>query len=203
MIFFLVLGALVSVFGTSASQPADFVPGEILVRFTRGSEGSAAVDRASTATPPTLDALASVIQGLQNETGIPLRAKKLQAGGWVLLEVDSEKLATELFSRISRAEVAVEVKTGSRSWVIIRFAAESSEYIAVQEKVRSGGDVEFNDLIRNLESETGLPLVAKPGESGELELRVDLRELTSTLVLRLKSLCGVESAQPNFLLTIR
>src|SRR3990172_6843251 len=122
--------------------PGRFVPGEVVVKFAPGTEASAAVMRAGRLSPPDLEALAPPVTALQAKTGLPLRAKQVTGGQWVLLAVDGEKLvkrlAEQLRGRANVADVRLSPEplegtgeaSGSRG-IVVRFSAGSAEAQAV------------------------------------------------------------------------
>src|SRR3990172_5268806 len=94
--------------GTSPVSSPRFVPGEVLVKFVPGSDGGAAVMQASRVSPPDLGALAQVIDRLQAKVNIPLRAKQVTGGQWVLLSVGGEKLTDQLLEKLRGRESVAE-----------------------------------------------------------------------------------------------
>jgi len=208
------LGLVLSALLLGNGPPPRFVPGEVLVKFVPGTEGSAAVIRASRTRPPDLGVLAPVIQRFQAATGVPLKAKQVTGGQWILVAVDGEKLTDELVTRLQgRANVA-EVRLspdpsggtrdapGSRG-IVVRFSAGSVEAEAVAQKRSGGDDTPFSALVRALEKDVGLSLKGEATADTTLLLHVDLRTLTLKLSEQLKALADIESAQPNYILRIQ
>ena len=191
-----------------------FVPGEVLVKFAPGTEASAAVMRAGRLSPPDLEALAPPVTALQAKTGLPLRAKQVTGGQWVLLAVDGEKLverlAEQLRGRANVADVRLSPEplegtgeaSGSRG-IVVRFSAGSAEAHTVAQKRSGGGEDRFAQLVRALGKDVALPLKGEATADATLLLHVELRTLTLTLSEQLKALADVESAQPNYIMTIR
>jgi hypothetical protein len=208
------LGLVLSTLLLGNAPPPRFVPGEVLVKFVPGTEGSAAVDRASRTSPPDLGVLTPVVQRLQAATGVPLKAKQVTGGQWILVSVDGDKLTDELVTRLrGRANVA-EVQPGpdpsggtrdaSRSkGIVVRFSAGSAEAEAIAEKRRGGDDAAFSALIRALEKDVGLSLRGEATADATVLLHADLGTLTLKLSEQLKALADIESAQPNYILRIR
>ncbi len=204
------LGLVLSGFLLGNAAPPRFVPGEILVKFVPGTDGSAAVARASRTSPPDLGALAPVIPRFQAATGVPLKAKQVTGGQWILVSVDRERLTDELVARLrGRANVAQVVlapdssggtRDASRSrGILVRFSAGSPEAQAV-----AGGDgAPLSALVRSLEKDVGLSLKTEVTADTALRLHVDLGTLTLKLSEQLKALADIESAQPNSILKIR
>lgn len=214
MIVFLVLVTSTILFGSPPAPSPQFVPGEVIAKFLPGTDGSAAVTRASAASPPDLSALAPVIEHLQEKTGIPLRAKQIAGGNWIVLSVDTEKLSGQLVNQLSGQQNVAGVRmspdkpethVGSSVTIqlIIKFLPGSWESEAVAQKLADASNVRFAQIIRKLEGDIGLPLKGQVNEEAEVLVHVDLRTLTPILAERLKALSDIESAQPNYILTIR
>jgi len=196
------------------APPPRFVPGEVLVKFVSGTDGSAAVTRASRTSPPDLGVLAPVIQRLQAATAVPLKAKQVTGGQWILVSVDGERLSDELVTRLrGRANVA-EVRLtpdpsdGTRNaskpkGIVVRFLAGSFEAEAIAQKRSGADDAPFSALVRALEKDTGLSLKGEATADTTLLLHVDLGTLTLKLSDQLKALADIESAQPNYILRIQ
>lgn len=196
------------------APPPRFVPGEVLVKFVSGTEGSAAVTRASRTSPPDLGVLAPVIQRFQTATGVPLKAKQVTGGQWILVSVDGERLSDELVTRLrGRANVA-EVRLtpdpadGTRDaskprGIVVRFSAGSAEAEAIARKRSGADDAPFSALVRALEKDVGLSLKGEATADTTLLLHVDLGTLTLKLSDQLKALADIESAQPNYILRIQ
>jgi len=208
------LGLVLSALLLGNAPPSRFVPGEVLVKFVPGTEGSAAVIRASRVTPPDLGVLAPVIQRFQAATGVPLKAKQVTGGQWILVSVDGEKLTDELVTRLrGRANVAdvrlspdpsggTRDASGSRG-IVVRFSAGSAEAEAIAQKRSGGDDTPFSALVRALEQDIGISLKGEATADTTLLLHVDLRTLTMKLSEQLKALADIESAQPNYILRIQ
>jgi len=208
------LGLVLSALLLGNAPPPRFVPGEVLVKFVPGTEGSAAVIRASRVTPPDLGVLAPVIQRLQAATAVPLKAKQVTGGQWILVSVDGERLTDELVTRLrGRANVAEVRPTpdpsggtrdASRSrGIVVRFSAGSAEAEAITQKWSRGDDTPVSQLVRALEKDVGLALKGEATADTTLLLHVDLGMLTLKLSEQLKALADIESAQPNYILRIQ
>lgn len=208
------LGLVLSALLLGNAPPPRFVPGEVLVKFVPGTEGSAAVIRASRTSPPDFGVLAPVIQRFQAATGVPLKAKQVTGGQWILVSVDGEKLTDELVTRLrGRANVAEVRPTpdpsggtrdASRSrGIVVRFSAGSAEAEAITQKWSRGDDTPVSQLVRALEKDVGLSLRGEATADTTLLLHVDLGMLTLKLSEQLKVLADIESAQPNYILRIQ
>jgi len=208
------LGLVLSALLLGNAPPPRFVPGEVLVKFVPGTEGSAAVARASRTSPPDFGVLAPVIQRFQAATGVPLKAKQVTGGQWILVSVDGERLTDELVTRLrGRANVAEVRPTpdpsggtrdASRSrGIVVRFSAGSAEAEAITQKWSRGDDTPVSQLVRALEKDVGLALKGEVTADTTLLLHVDLGMLTLKLSEHLKALADIESAQPNYILRIQ
>ena len=208
------LGLVLSALLLGNAPPPRFVPGEVLVKFVPGTEGSAAVARASRTSPPDFGVLAPVIQRFQAATGVPLKAKQVTGGQWILVSVDGERLTDELVTRLQgRANVAEVRPTpdpsggtrdASRSrGIVVRFSAGSAEAEAITQKWSRGDDTPVSQLVRALEKDVGLSLRGEATADTTLLLHVDLGMLTLKLSEQLKALADIESAQPNYILRIQ
>lgn len=197
--------------GSSPQLSPQFVPGEILIKFVPGSEGSRAVGQAS---PPDLGALRPVLNALQAKTGIPLNAKQVTGGNWVLLSVDGGRLTDRMLSQLRRREGVALVEVSPERpdaqvgfsfprRLVVRFAPGSPESDAVAQRLAGVGDDRFAQLIRDLERELDLPLRGEATEDAKVLVQVDLKALTPIVVERLKSLCDIDSVQPNYIVTIQ
>jgi hypothetical protein len=208
------LGLLLSALLLGNAPPPRFVPGEVLVKFVPGTEGSAAVARASRTTPTDLGVLAPVMQRFQAATAVPLRAKQVTGGQWILISVDGERLTDELVTRLrARANVVEAQPTPDPSGgtldpsrsrgIVVRFSAGSTEAEAIARKWSGGDDTPFSALVRTLEKDVGLSLKGEAIADTTVLLHVDLRMLTLKLSEQLKALADIESAQPNYILRIQ
>lgn len=195
----------------SPQRSPQFVPGEVLVKFVSGSEGSRAVGQAS---PPDLGVLQPVLNALQAKTGIPLSVKQVTGGKWVLLSVDGGRLTHRMLSQLRRREGVALVEVSPErpdaqvgfsipQRLVVTFAPGSSESDAVAQRLAGVGDDRFAQLIRDLERELDLPLRGEVTADAKVLVQIDLKALTPIVVERLKSLCDIDSVQPNYIVTIR
>ncbi len=195
----------------SALQQPEFVPGQAMLRFAAGSPGSEAVIRAGQASPPNLAELVHVIDELGARLSLPLRAVQVSSGNWLVLSVDSETLAERSAQRLrDRANVTdAQVRAreageagGARTSldIVVKFAPGSRGDKALARAWEGATAEPLADLLRDLEQELGVPLIAAARGRCELSLQVDLEALTLSLVDGLKALPEVESAQPNYVL---
>lgn len=209
VLFNFVLPALL--LGSSPKLSPPFIPGEVLVKFVPGSEGSRAVSQTS---PSHLGALGPVVNSLQTKTGIPLKAKQVTGGKWVVLSIDSDRLTDQVVSQLRRRERVTVVEVSPEKpdapvgfslpkKLVITFAPGSPESEAVAQAITDAGDDRFAQLIRDLERDFDLPLKGDATGDAKALVQIDLKTLTPILVERLKALCDIDSAQPNYILTIQ
>jgi hypothetical protein len=154
------------------------------------------------------------MQRFQAATAVPLKAKQVTGGQWILIAVDGERLTEELVTRLrARANVADVRPTPDPSGgtpdpsrsrgIVVRFSAGSTEAEAIARKWSGGDDAPFSTLVRALEKDVGLSLKGEATAETTLLLHVDLGMLTLKLSEQLKALADIESAQPNYILRIQ
>lgn len=204
---------LSTVLGTSPAPPPNFVPGEVMLKFVSGSEAHATVVKASERTPTELQALAPVIKDLEERTDIPLQAKQLTGGNWILLSVDIDKLNDRIVHLLRTQEYIEDVHVGpevirehigftpSRK-VVVKFSPDSAESQSVAKQIGAASKVVPPTVISQLETDCGRPLKGELTTEAEVVLEVDLRALTLALEERLKALPDIEATQLNYVMTI-
>jgi len=206
---YVLLSPLVS---SSAPQP-QFVPEEVLVKFRPNTKGDRVIAKAGQVTPVNLKILAPVVRHLSTETGIPLKTKQLQSGDWVLLSVDAEELSSVLVKRLCGTRSIAEARKNTRPRaksvgftppeVLIRFKQGTPESKAVARRFKQSSDAGFSDVVRQLQTELGLPLRGEVVGEDQASVWTDPQKLTLALVERLKASQDVEAAQPNYVLKLR
>ena len=185
---------------SSQAQSPRVAAGEVMARFAQGSEGGGAVARAMQANPQDLSGLTPAVTALGAKVGVPLRAKQLGSGSWLVLAVDSTVLMGRVEGQLEARENVENV-----SWrdeaprLLVRFASGSAESRATAQQLAGAAD-ELERLVWSLEREVGLPLVAEAVGRQELALGVDVNALTVSVSARLQALPEIESAQPNYIL---
>jgi hypothetical protein len=205
---------LAMILGTSPAPRAQFVPGDMIAKFAPGTDASMAVARATQVSPPDLGALAPAINCLQAKTGIPLKATQVTGGNWVVLSVDNDRLTdqvvTQLRTRNNVAKVEASPEKPEQHMgvllpkkLVIKFLPGSEEAETVAKNLADATDVGFAQLISKLERDLDVPLEAEVIEETKVLVQIDLKALTPILVERLKALCDIESAQLNYIETIR
>ncbi len=186
---------------TSPLQP-QFVPGEILAKFVRGTEGDAAVNRASQVTPPDLGVLVPVVKSLQAKTGVPLRAIQIMGGNWLRLSIDSDELTDSLVRKLRARPNIAEVKVGAEP-PEGPGGISAPKTLAITFSPGTTTSKTADQLIRELEQDLDLPLLGEASTQGGVRVRVDLRTLTPMLADQIRALCDIESAQLNYVVTIK
>jgi hypothetical protein len=199
---------------SSPAPSVQYVPGEILVKFVPGTDGSAAVSRASQVTPPDVAVLGPVISRLQAKAGVPLKVTQVMSGSWVRLSIDGDELTRQLVRQLRMRDTIVEVKVSpgkpgapldvpSPKYLRITFSPGSAESKAVEQKRANPSDLRFAALMRALEQDLNLPLKGEVSDDADVLIHVDLKTFTPILAARIHALCEIESAQPNYILTIK
>jgi hypothetical protein len=201
MKLYLPLTVAVSVVGSLQAQTPKFVPGEIMVRFARGSEASVALNRVVETDPTDLAGLLPAVTALGAGAGVPLHPTRVGSGGWVILAIDSAALAQRLHGQLPRRENVASVRRGEGTLeLVVRFRAGSAASDAVAQQLESTADDPLAEILCSLERETGVPLTGGAMSQNELALQLDLRALTLSVVSRLQALSEIEAAQPNYVL---
>jgi hypothetical protein len=198
--------------GSPLVQAQEFVPGEAMVKFVSGSQGSVVVNRISQTSQPDLKELIPVTGRIRESTGIPLRVARVASGGWVVFSVDvdelTERVVGHLRERDNVADVQVNTDTPEKqagipcpNEILVRFLPNSPEAraIAPGPTDKEGSKAHLGTLVRELEQDSNSRLWFEVTEDSQLQLRVDLIVLTLDLVERLRALSEIEAAQPNFI----
>jgi hypothetical protein len=190
------------------AQP--FVPGEVVVKFSPTSKAAALVAGASASSDQPNAPLASYVDSLAREVGIPIGVKRLGSGGMLIVSIQRANLVARLLERL-RANPHVK-EAGALSAapppplvaqgvVQVEFAERSPEAEAVAKIAASGRETgpELDPIIKGLEHDSGIPSTARITSSRQILLSVDLSALTLDLAARLRKCADVEYAQPNFI----
>lgn len=198
---------LMTALATSAEAPAEFVPGEVMVKFVSGSEADKIVTRVGEQSPLRLEDLEPVARDLEARTAIPLAATQLTGGKWVVLKVDVDRLNARVLERLrSHRSVTQADPTGEDRQYIgyappkkitVKFEPGSAEAKTVSERLRNRDATDFADLVTTLERKVDAPLQCEATPPEELLVQLDLRSLTLTLQERLRSLPSIEDTQLN------
>jgi hypothetical protein len=201
----------VTVLTTSPTQSANFVPGEIMVKFVPGSEAAMRVREVSQQTPLRLEALEPLVKQLEARTGLPLTVTQLTSGDWVVLKIDAEHLSRGVADRlrgyqnVAQAEVIGEERQyigySAPQKIAVTFLPGTVEARTVSETLTDKGGSNLSNLVSRLQQRAASPLKAQVTEQEGLVLQVDLKPLTLTLQDRLHSLPIIESTQLNHVMT--
>jgi len=195
--------------GATTASPQSFVAGEVMLRFTPGSEGSAAVEKVLQDSPPDLRSLEPAMAALQAGTRLPLKPDRLAGGNWVLLKIDSNGLAEQAADRIRMHRKVASIRlvpaqppqAGAPRSLLIEFTPSSPESQVLAKPERK--EDALLQLVSELASTAGYPLKGSVQEKRLLLVEMDLPALTLLAVERLKTLGDVENAQPNYLVGLR
>ena len=205
---------LVLLLGLPSVALPGIIPGQVLVKFASESEGGIAVVTAIQTDPADLTALGAATADLQTKTGVFLKPTKITADQRVIFSIDVNLLMNDLELRLHKRRnvETVQLKTQTLSTkthvsapkkLLVAFIEGSPESESLQQQQANHQDRGFATLIPELEKDLKLPLVAEVTQEGEFLLWVDLQKLTMTLVEQLNPLPEIESAQPNYVLTIQ
>ena len=159
--------------------------------------------------PRISQALATVVEGLQAATRIPLKASRVASGNWVVLNVEpgplTDRAASDLRVRKNIESVEVVALEPPPQGLIprqkglqVRFTSRSPESVIVSKRMSGAEKKRFERLVSELSEALGLPLKGYVRERDLLLLEIDLTALTPILVERLKAVRDVEFAQPNY-----
>jgi len=193
---------LVQVLGPArATQVQPFVPGEALLRFAAGSAGEKALRQSALSTPADLTILEGPLNGVGARARVPLRPVRVGGGGWLVVRIRRDELARQVRDRLARcrevAQVTHEQGDTGKVNARITFRDGSRSARLLERAGGPGGKSQVDSLVAHIARRIGTPL--KGAASGsELQVEVDLDDLTLQLIERLKALREVESAQPNY-----
>ncbi|MDO9048783.1 MAG: hypothetical protein Q7U66_13765 [Methylobacter sp.] len=193
---------------------AQFVPGEVMVKFRNETESNQLLSRAIQSSPPDMEILAPVASLLSGKVGIPLKVKQILSGGWILLAVDVDKLVDESVTKLRKREAITDVQLRARAGesksvgapevkgIDVTFRSGSSEYETVEKILAGKAGDSFARLIQALAKILDLPLQGRVDSRAHLILQVDLRELTVAVDKRLRDLSEIiDSVQLNYVST--
>jgi len=196
-------------FGATTASPQSFVAGEVMIRFRPGSEGSSAVEKVLQDSPPDLRSLEPVVAALQSGARLPMKPGRLTGGNWVLLRIDSSRLAEQAADGIRmhrnvasiRPVPAQPVQAGAPPDLLIEFKPSSHEF-QILANPESKTDA-LLQLVSELASAAGYPLKGSVEKNRLLLVEINLTALTLLAVERLKTLRDIENAQPNYFVGLR
>ena len=193
---------------------AQFLPGQVIIKFNQGTEGSKAVKNVTQSSSLEFQALTTVIEQLQSETGIPLEVTQVTSGQRIVLSIQSEvltnRIAKQLNTRPDVAAVEVILPDSVRhpqvpplNAIVLTFTQDSLESNEILRSTEEASEPCFLKMVSDFEKFIGLPLTGKKYESDKAILQINLKKTTTTLIDRLQLLDHVESAQPNYIMRIR
>ncbi len=198
--------------GLQSTQSPPFVPGEVIVKFSKDSKAGNILARAAKANWETDACLASYLSALSQELGIPLNAKQLTSGGELVLAIQTHELTAKLVARIKQNPRVVRTEESKaeekgivaapRSEVLVEFTKGSHE-AGVIARVRAQGldaSSSLQKLAGEMERDLGFKLETRVTKNNQLALVIKVDSLTLELVARLNKHADVEYAQPNFVL---
>ena len=201
----------VTVLGALPESEANFVPGEVMVKFVSGSDAEKAVREMSQKFPLRLDDFVQVVRHLEASVRIPLTVSQVTSGNWLVLKIDSETMSRELAERLRGYQNVAEVELLGEDKkpvgymppkkIALKFVPGSQEANTISEKLANRDEADFGTLMSKLQQRAESPLKAEVMAQNGLLLQVDLASLTLTLQDRLRSLPSVESTQLNYVMT--
>ena len=201
----------VTVLGTLPESEANFVPGEVMVKFVSGSDAEKAVREMSRKSPLRLDEFVPVVRHLEASARIPLTVSQVTSGNWLVLKIDSETLSRGLADRLREYQNVAEAELLGEDRkpvgymppkkIAVKFVPGSQEAKTISEKLTNRDEGDFGTLMSKLQQRAESPLKAEVTAQNGLLLQVDLTSLTLTLQDRLRSLPSVESTQLNYVMT--
>ena len=191
---------------------AQFVLGEVMVKFRNETEPNQLLSRAIQSSPPDIEILAPVASLLSGKVGIPLKVKQILSGGWILLAVDADKLVAQSVTKLRkrdtisdvqlRASESKSVGTPDIKGIDVTFQSGSSEYKTVEKILAGKAGDSVARLIETLYKILDLPLQGEVDSQAHLILQIDLRELTIVVDKRLRDLSKIiDSVQLNYVST--
>lgn len=198
--------------GLQSTQSPPFVPGEVIVKFSKDSKAGNILARAAKANWETDACLASYLSALSQELGIPLNAKQLTSGGELVLAIQTHELTAKLVAHLKRnprvlrtMEVESDKKGGMgapRIEVLVEFAAGSHESTIISRALSKGlnASSSLQELTAELERGLGFKLESRATKNNQLAVVIKVDSLTLDLAARLNKRADVEYAQPNFVL---
>ena len=192
--------------GGSVASAQSFVPGEMLVLFSPHSPGRTAVERALDSSPPELAALDPVVASLEAGSGVPLQAIRISSGNWVLMSIDTRRLADRAAGQLrarARVQAAEVMPREQMPGVRVHFSPGSAESGIISAKISGGSAESLAGLVQQIGAALQLPLKGEAREDRRLYLEIDYRALTPIVAERLKTLPGIESAQLNYTVGFR
>lgn len=167
------------------------VPGELVVRFAKGTSLAELV--AKTATPAADEALAAELVQSLGSLGVPLAARQVTSGGELVLTIERERLREMLEARLTGcAEIVATAPEPERK----RVRPASTFAVRVVEMAPGADVAALERATAAVAQETGWPL-AVAADAGVSRVVLDLRQLTLTLLERLRARPDVEYAQAN------
>jgi len=171
--------------------PAAIVPGELVVRFAKGTPLAERVARS--AAPAADEALAAELARSLAPLGVPLAARQVTSGGELVLTIERERLREMLEARLTACtEIVATAPEPERK--LVRPA--STFAVRVVELAPGADAAALERATAAVAQETGWPL-AVATDAGVSRVVLDLRQLTLTLLERLRARSDVEYAQPN------
>ena len=201
-----VLFSTMSVCVNAQSKPS-FVPGELLIRYHKDTDGNEAVEKAGKTIPLDIASLTPEMDKLSADIGIPLEVASLNSGGWLTLAINATVLNTKMVehlrghTHVASVEVPEELPA-ERGWggspVFVTFKAGTKEAQEAKNWKKDSPGRSLKKLAEEIEKQLDVPISLEAGKDGMLAVHVNMSDLTLIAVDHLQNLSIIEYVQPNY-----
>lgn len=205
MVLFTVLISLC----TFASELAEFVAGEVVVKFDPGTSFDNNIKKAAAKGEVRSEELTAHVIALSRKLDFPLSFQRLTSGNELVIGLSAqqvlEKFAFDIMrlDGVERAEVHMDTTNNPfnrRDEVFISLEPSNDVFLAWQESEKSGTDFDINNFIDSMESFACSPLIGRILVDGRIAVAMDFYSMTRDLAQKLNDLDEVEYAHPNFIM---
>jgi hypothetical protein len=196
-----ILGVMWLLFALQAGWADDrpqrpIVPGDVIMTFKPQTEGDRLLRLATESPADAEAALDSLALDLGNKVGVPLLIKQRLSGHRLLLGINcaalEELVAAQLHSQRAVAKIEIQPRSS-------RTCPPSNAPPTLIVEWEPGGPATQEDWSGTVT----VPHSLRRDDHTRLIVELDVPTLTLALVDRLKHLPDVDSAQPNYVMTIR
>jgi hypothetical protein len=196
-----ILGVMLLLFASQGGWADDrpqrpIIPGDVIVTFKPQTEGDRLLRRATESPADAEAALDSLALTLGNKVGVPLLIKQRPSGHRLLLGINCAALETLVAEQLRSQRAVAKIDIQARS---SRACSPSNSPPTLIVEWASGGP----DTQEDLSGTVTVPHSLGRDDRARLIVELDVPTLTLTLVDRLKHLPDLDSAQPNYVMTIR
>lgn len=172
------------------------VPGDAIVTFKPQTEGDRLLRRATESPADAEAALDSLALELGNTVGVPLLIKQRLSGHRLLLGINCAALETLVAEQLRSRRAVAKVDIQARS---SRACSPTNSPPTLFVEWESGGP----DAQEDWSGIVTVPHSLGRNDRARLIVELDVPTLTLALIDRLKHLPDLDSAQPNYVMTIR